>query len=1054
MFRSGAENMFMGDAGAVTYMFLIVLVSLASIGRISVVMRDRAGAVVRGMGTGMLLMVVSRLLNVSELPYEHVGYAVLSSLMGIVGFYMMMTMIASGKRQADFSFINKTMLVAAVVSGVVFGSTIQLALLGNIVLLTMFFSFAIFVPAGVLAGFFLERRKIRFRMPSLFSVSAVFLMVSTAMLSLKPLGMSGSDPFWGQLFSLIDLAGFFLFLAAFVSESPPIEDEQGKTPKQAEIKSLFTGTGAIAEASIKGRKLVEISLMVISGDREQSIYRSIALAIKEETGANFVTIRTVIESDDRFETKAFVTDAAAIHSPRFRIAIKKTRYQHFCSDKNAAGYGYKLDKESLGEDADSFVPEDIDWESGDILVMPVRMDGVLKATITAGFFEKDPSAAFSKVLWIYSNNIIEIYARENFKERIKNGKRTLSIVQDELETANQLKSNFLSIVSHELRTPLTSIKAYSEALLDNIETIEPETTRNFLNVMGEESDRVIKLVDNMLSYSSMEAGHLKVEKGSCNLNRIIRETARDLGDDFESGEVENILRLPSRDVVIDADEELMRQLLLNLASNAIKFTPAKGKVTISLEEEASAVRIVVQDTGNGIPEDQLEKIFERFHQADASNTREYGGSGLGLAICKNIVEWHGGRIWVENVKEAGAKFVIIIPMKDIIIRQSTSTGNIGSIRFEREKYLSLLVEMLSEFMQARKASIMILDEDKQILRVIAAKGLDAEFVQNTRVEPGERIAGKVFLEGESVHVFDIEADGRMGRTNNSAYYGTSSFISLPIKEAGDVVGVLNVSDHVDGREFTKADMEILEAFSGIIGGMLKKLTAYETVSYNFEKVRNAMRSVLDIREEVGGRNLVNYTLVALAAGDRLGLSEESMTALRMGMNMYDLGMMKVPRSIRVKKEELTLREKKKLLEHSNMGFAMLSPMGLDERIMMMVRCHHEYYDGSGYPEGLVGEEIPMEARIINVVDSFRALISQGPYRRAFSLDEAKNEIIRGARTKFDPKVVGAFVKVLHETGARVDEGDFILDAIEKELEEIRKENKRNYDTKRVKEEIK
>ncbi len=154
--------------------------------------------------------------------------------------------------------------------------------------------------------------------------------------------------------------------------------------------------------------------------------------------------------------------------------------------------------------------------------------------------------------------------------------------------------------------------------------------------------------------------------------------------------------------------------------------------------------------------------------------------------------------------------------------------------------------------------------------------------------------------------------------------------------------------------------------------------------------------------------------------------------------------MKVPRSIRVKKEELTIREKKKLIDHPNIGFSLLSPMGIDERIMRMVFYHHEYYDGSGYPEGLVEEEIPIEARIITVVDSFRALVSQGPYRRTFTLDEAKNEIIRGSRTKFDPKVVGAFVKSLNETGARVDDGDFYLDVIEKELEGIRKENREKY----------
>jgi len=138
----------------------------------------------------------------------------------------------------------------------------------------------------------------------------------------------------------------------------------------------------------------------------------------------------------------------------------------------------------------------------------------------------------------------------------------------------------------------------------------------------------------------------------------------------------------------------------------------------------------------------------------------------------------------------------------------------------------------------------------------------------------------------------------------------------------------------------------------------------------------------------------------------------------------------VPRSIRGKKEQLTAREWEQLREHPSTGYALVSPMSLEERIMRMIRCHHENYDGTGYPDGLVGDEIPIEARIVNVVDSFRALITPGPYRRCFSLDEARSEIIRGAGSRFDPRVVGAFVKALDELGAAEDRGELVLSALE------------------------
>jgi hypothetical protein len=382
-------------------------------------------------------------------------------------------------------------------------------------------------------------------------------------------------------------------------------------------------------------------------------------------------------------------------------------------------------------------------------------------------------------------------------------------------------------------------------------------------------------------------------------------------------------------------------------------------------------------------------------------------------------------------------------MKDIIVRQASSAGFIGSRRFERERYLTLLVEMLSEFLQARKASIMLLDREQQVLRIVAAKGLDSEFVQNTRLEVGERIAGKVAQTGEPLHVFDIETDGEYGRANNTLFYGTRSFVSAPLKDGDEIVGVLNVSDHVEEREFTRADRELLEALSTIIVGMLKKLDAYEKVSTNFEKLKEAMRASLDMREAWGSGTLANLTLIALAIGSKLSLDERSLTALRLGMNLYDLGLMRIPRNIRVKKEELTPKEREVLRGHTNLGFALTSPMNLEDRVMRMIRSHHEHFDGSGYPDGLSGSEIPIEARIVSIVDAFRALVSEGPYRRTFSLEEARAEIESGAGTRFDPEVVRAFGEALDELGASDDRHELVLGAVEKELQQERvKRNKR------------
>jgi signal transduction histidine kinase/response regulator RpfG family c-di-GMP phosphodiesterase len=801
-------------------------------------------------------------------------------------------------------------------------------------------------------------------------------------------------------------------------------------------------TGAAEGGDSTVERLSRIGGMILADAPSPEIIGTLIDAVADAAGAALVILRVAKPGGEVFEVKMpGVRGDAGTEGPA-AFSMSRTALRSLCLKGERVGAGFIIGYDDLRDGRENPTPLDLDWKGKKILIVTAGEEDLPLVFFTVGFFDGAPDERTVAVLKLFAERVLLVLQRDRWKELLRERERSLSLCREELESVSQLKSNFLSIVSHELRTPLTSIKAYTETLIDNVETIKKETLHDFLTVMNEENERLIKLVDNILNFSRMERGYLKVEKTSCNLNELIEEVHGGLQTKFLAGSVNTELRLPRHPCRVDADRELIRQLLQNLMSNAAKFTPRDGKVTITLEEEASAARIIVQDTGAGIPEDQLEKVFERFHQVDASNTREHGGSGLGLAICKNIVDWHDGKIWVENVKDSGAKFIVLLPMKDIIVRQAVSVGFIGSRRFERERYLTLLVEMLAEFLQAHKASIMLLEPEQQILRIVAAKGLDPDFVQNTRLELGERIAGKVAASGEPLHVFDIESDFEYGRANNTLFYGTRSFISAPLKEGDEIIGVLNVSDHVEGREFTRADRELLEALSTIIVGMLKKLEAYEKVSTNFEKLKDAMRAILDMREAWGSKNLLNLTLIALSIGAKLRLDERSLTALRLGMNLYDLGLMRIPRTIRVKREELTPKEREKLREHPNMGYTLTSPMGLEDRIMKMVRSHHEHFDGSGYPDALADGEIPVEARIVSVVDAFRALLSEGPYRRAYTVSEARAEIAKGAGSRFDPAVVAAFTEALDELMVRVDRNEIILDAFEQQLERERLERKR------------
>ncbi|UCF03983.1 MAG: GAF domain-containing protein [bacterium] len=1038
--RTGVEAIFTGEAGATTYLLSLAAVLVVYLCRIAFSDHRNWYGSFRVLCAGFALLLVSRSIHVTAF-YNHLLWVPLLSLLsGLAGLYCLFVSVFAQGQGEEKSLRGRVLLAGGLV-GAICGGTLFLVISKNLaagVILHLFIAVAGFMPAGMFVASLWWSSKAPRRGMLFTGMAGFFLVAATGISTFRHLGLVGPEPFWMQLFSLVDLAGvFFLLVSSLFGPDVHRTDRNKEIPIRIEPRNATVSgsSGSYDPGSVE--RMATLNYRIASDEAPQEIYDDIVRYLADEIGAEAVLLMMARSGDGFFKVESFAGEMTDKDISPSTFRITREVFLHLCPDEHSGEEPFLIPRDTTDDALGELVPSGFEREGKQILIYPVAGSGSVHGFFTVGYFDGKPPDTVCGSINRYANCLMLVVQRERLRERLLDKEKTLVICKEELNSVNELKSNFLSIISHELRTPLTSVKAYTETLLDNVATIRPETLRDFLKVMDEENERLIRLIDNILNYSCMEMGNLKVERTSCDLSEMIEEVHKSLQNTFLRGKVNSDLRLPKNHIMIEADRELIRQLMVNLMNNAVKFTPTMGRVTITLEEEASAVRIVVQDTGKGIPEDQLEKIFERFHQVDTSDTREHGGSGLGLAICKTIVEWHDGKIWVENVKEAGARFVVLLPRKDIVVRQAPATGFIGSIRFEKERYLTLLVEMLAEFVQARKASIMQIDEDdEQYLRIIAAKGLDPEFVQNTKLEVGERFAGRVAQTGESLHVSNIEKDVEIGRANNTAYYGTTSFISVPLKDGNEIIGVLNVSDHVDGREFSNADRELIESLGVIIVGMLKKLDAYMKITSNFEKLKAAMQGILDIREAWGSRNLFNYTQLALETGRKLSLDEPSLTALRLGMNIYDLGMMKVPRNIRMKKEELDEKDWDKLKQHTNKGYSLISPMGLEDRIMRMVRSHHENFDGSGYPDGLVGVEIPTEARIVNVVDSFRALIMPGPYRRRFTIEEARNEVLRNAGTKFDPKVVGAFLKALDEMKASEHRCELVLEALDQEYEAV------------------
>ncbi|PAE23425.1 MULTISPECIES: cell wall metabolism sensor histidine kinase WalK [Bacillaceae] len=268
------------------------------------------------------------------------------------------------------------------------------------------------------------------------------------------------------------------------------------------------------------------------------------------------------------------------------------------------------------------------------------------------------------VILDYSTKTKTLILRANFSVIQKetgfvNGLITVLHDITEQEKIDMERREFVANVSHELRTPLTTMRSYLEALADGAWKDE-EIAPNFLDVTQNETERMIRLVNDLLQLSKMDSKDYRLSKDWIDFiffyNRII--------DRFEMTKQQNVSferRLPDHSAFVEIDKDKLTQVLDNIISNALKYSPEGGKVTFGIEEKDEFIIVSVSDQGVGIPKENIEQIFERFYRVDKARTRKLGGTGLGLAIAKEMVEAHGGKIWAASTEGKGTTISFSLP---------------------------------------------------------------------------------------------------------------------------------------------------------------------------------------------------------------------------------------------------------------------------------------------------------------------------------------------------------------------------------------------------------
>jgi PAS domain S-box-containing protein len=280
-------------------------------------------------------------------------------------------------------------------------------------------------------------------------------------------------------------------------------------------------------------------------------------------------------------------------------------------------------------------------------------DGVLRQVTDEVFWRKDGTP--------FPVHYLAAPILDN-KERVTGVAVTFRDVT-ELKAVEQLKSEFVSTVSHELRTPLTSIRGALGLLGSGLLGPIAEKGQRMLDIAVTNTDRLVRLINNILDLERMAAGKAELTRGPVDAETILVQATEGLQSIAEEAEVRIIIKPATGAVWGDSDR--IMQTLTNLLANAIKFSPRQTTVTVSGTAREKEFVFCVADEGRGVPDEKLQTIFERFSQVDASDSRDKGGSGLGLAICQSIVTAHGGRIWVEKNDPTGSRFQFTIPLANM-----------------------------------------------------------------------------------------------------------------------------------------------------------------------------------------------------------------------------------------------------------------------------------------------------------------------------------------------------------------------------------------------------
>jgi len=345
-----------------------------------------------------------------------------------------------------------------------------------------------------------------------------------------------------------------------------------------------------------------------------------------------------------------------------------------------------------------------------------------------------------------------------------------------------------------------------------------------------------------------------------------------------------------------------------------------------------------------------------------------------------------------------------------IIRQFSESI---SFSYDLAEWGDDVVETTCKIFNLEICVLLLLDEATDTLSVLASRGIDKDFAPSIKIRKGDEISGVVVKYNDVKIINDLKKGKQYYELKNDGCY-RNSLVSLPLSVKNKVLGVLNVSDRKTGGPFSPVDIEILKVIVLESAIALQNLRLVSEQQKNYLDTVIALARAIDARDPYTYKHSDNVAKYAVMISQELRLAVYEKEGIRAAALLHDIGKIAISDAILSKTGNLTDEECARIKTHPAKGEEIIKSLPFLQTIAKIIRHHHERYDGKGYPDGTQGVNIELGARILAVADSYDAMVSDRPYRKAISLLQVKNELIKNKGIQFDSSVVDAFLRVLEK----------------------------------------